>query len=93
MKCTSWEVNCGELQTLLFLTLLKVMVGKNTKTNFVRFLIFSHASCLETINHLEKLAHLYPQEKQILEHLYTEYDQLGGKIYNFIKYVEQNWKT
>ncbi len=66
---------------------------KKYKADFVRFLIFSHASCLETINHLEKLAHLYPQEKQILEHLYTEYDQLGGKIYNFIKYVEQNWKT
>lgn len=66
---------------------------KKYKADFVRFLIFSHSSCLETINHLEKLQHLYPEEKSIFHNLYDRYDELGGKIYNFIKYVEQNWKS
>ncbi len=66
---------------------------KKYKADFIKFLIFSHSSCLETINHLEKLRHLYPEEENIFNNLYHQYDELGGKIYNFIKYVEQNWKT
>jgi four helix bundle protein len=30
------------------------------KPDFIRFLIFSQASCLNTINHLFKICHLYP---------------------------------
>ncbi|WP_262890642.1 hypothetical protein [Kordia aestuariivivens] len=25
--------------------------------------------------------------------LLSDYEQLGGKLYNFIKYVEKDWKT
>ncbi|WP_430408553.1 hypothetical protein [Kordia sp.] len=25
--------------------------------------------------------------------LVSEYDKLGGKLYNFMKYVEKNWKV
>ncbi len=63
------------------------------KADFIRFLVFSHSSCLETINHLEKLTHLYPPPQNIYQSLYSKYEELGGKIFNFIKYVEQNWKT
>jgi four helix bundle protein len=66
---------------------------KRYKADFIRFLIFSHSSCLETINHLEKLEHLYPDENEIFHNLCEQYDKLGGKIYTFIKYVEQNWKS
>jgi hypothetical protein len=28
-----------------------------------------------------------------VEPLVLEYENLGGKLFNFIKYVEENWKT
>jgi len=62
------------------------------KADFIRFLVFSHASCLETINHINKIAVLYPDLKMNFEPFIQEYEYLGGKIFNFIKYVEQNWK-
>ena len=33
---------------------------KMYKNEFIRFIVFSHASCLETICHLEKIQTLYP---------------------------------
>ena len=63
------------------------------KADFIRFLVFSHSSCLETINHLEKIHHLYKDTIKNNQELIKSYDDLGGKIYNFIKYVEQNWKN
>lgn len=62
------------------------------KADFIRFLVFSHASCLETINHINKIAVLYPDLKMNFEPFIHDYEYLGGKIFNFIKYVEQNWK-
>ncbi|MFN3908582.1 MAG: four helix bundle protein [Flavobacterium sp.] len=37
------------------------------KSEFIRFLIFSYASCLETIIHLSKICHLYPDLKEKYE--------------------------
>jgi four helix bundle protein len=62
------------------------------KADFIRFLVFSHASSLETINHINKLAYLYSELKTEFEPFIQEYEYLGGKIYNFINYVEKNWK-
>ncbi|MBK0371251.1 four helix bundle protein [Flavobacterium agrisoli] len=62
------------------------------KADFVRFLVFSHSSCLETINHINKIILLYPDLKDNFQPFNLQYENLGGKIYNFIKYVEQNWK-
>lgn len=61
------------------------------KAEFIRFLTFSWASCLETINHLEKIKHLYGNlfNKDVI----SSYEVLSAKIYSFIKYVEQHWKT
>ena len=68
--------------------------GRNRyKAEFVRFLVFSWASCLETINHLNKINHLYPKIIENLEEYIENYKILSAQIYNFIKYVEQNWKT
>lgn len=68
--------------------------GRNRyKANFIRFLVFSHASCLETKGHLIKINHLYKDLIPIIDRLITDYDNLGAKIFNFIKYVESNWKT
>ncbi len=60
------------------------------KAEFVRFLTFSWASCLETINHLEKIKHLYGN--LFRDDFIQNYEILSAKIYSFIKYVENNWK-
>ncbi len=68
--------------------------GRNRyKADFIRFLVFSHSSCLETKGHLIKINHLYKSLIPNIESLIIDYDNLGAKIFNFIKYVEQNWKT
>ena len=64
---------------------------KRYKSDFIKFLVYSHASNLETLNHLEKLQILYPEQNPILLVLISEYDRLGGMIYSFIKYVEEHW--
>jgi four helix bundle protein len=68
--------------------------GRNRyKAEFIRFLTFSWSSCLETVNHLEKINHLYCGTIEDSEELIRKYNELSAKIFNFIKYVEQNWKT
>jgi four helix bundle protein len=62
------------------------------KAEFIRFLVFSHGSCLETINHIYKITVLYPDLKQEFGSLMPMYENLGGKIFNFIIYVDKNWK-
>jgi four helix bundle protein len=62
------------------------------KADFIRFLVFSHASCLETINHIYKISVLYPDLKMEFEPIIQMYENLGGKIYNFMAYVEKNLK-
>jgi four helix bundle protein len=60
------------------------------KADYVRFLIFSHSSCLETINHLNKLATLYPDFKTNFNIFEPEYEKPGGKIYNYIRYINNS---
>jgi four helix bundle protein len=62
------------------------------KAEFIRFLIFAHASSDETNSQLNMLATLYPDIKEF-EELKILYNNLGGKINNYIKYVEKNWKV
>ena len=62
------------------------------KADFIRFLVFSHASCLETINHIYKISVLYPDLKMEFELFIQMYENLGGKIYNFMAYVEMKCK-
>lgn len=62
------------------------------KAEYIRFLVFAHSSTDETINHIIKIKTLYPEfinEYNILE---NEYNILGAKINNFVKYVENNWQ-
>ncbi|MEP1940355.1 MAG: four helix bundle protein [Balneola sp.] len=62
------------------------------KNEFIRFLIFAHASCDETISQLNMISDIYYPENRLTE-LIDRYDQLGGKINQFIQYVETSWKT
>jgi four helix bundle protein len=67
--------------------------GRRYKADFIKFLVYSHSSCLETINHIEKISRLYPSNFENSDELIQKHEDLGGKIYNFIKYVEENWKS
>ena len=64
---------------------------KRYQADFIKFLVYSHSSNLETINHLEKIEKLYPEFQKETTKLIAEYDILGAQIYRFIQYVEKNW--
>ncbi|MFN1218258.1 four helix bundle protein [Chryseobacterium kwangjuense] len=66
---------------------------KNYKGDFIRFLIYSQASCDETVSHLSKIIRLYPDVSVDLSDKVAQYQLLGGKINNFIKYVQLSWRT
>ena len=54
-------------------------------------MVFTHSSCDETIYHLEKIILLYPEINSEFKILRNEYDLLGGKINNYLKWVKLNW--
>ena len=59
------------------------------KNDFIRFLTFAHASCDETIDHLEILQETESLKNPILyEKLHARLNQLGGKLNRFITSVE-----
>jgi len=65
---------------------------KRYKSDFIKFLVYAHASSLETVCHIEKLKFLYPQFQDDLEEFITAYKSLSAQIFSFIQYVERNWK-
>jgi len=62
------------------------------KDEFIRYLIFAHASCDEALAQLTMINELY-FENNGLNELIEEYNILGAKINKFIQYVESNWQT
>ena len=62
------------------------------KADFLRFLIYSHASCDETIVHLKFIKDTHENfDKEILIFL-GKYDEVGAKINKYIQYVEKEWR-
>ncbi|MFC2109202.1 four helix bundle protein [Bacteroidota bacterium] len=61
------------------------------KADFIKFLIYGHASLLEYRSQLEMIQELYNIKE--ISILIKEYDVLGAKLYTFISYVENNWKS
>jgi len=61
------------------------------KQDFIKFLVYAHASLLECMSQLEMIQRLYP--KLSVSSLIFKYDALGAKIYSFKKYVEKDWKV
>ena len=66
---------------------------RSYKNDFIKFLVYSEASSLETINHLEKILALYPELCMEAEELVKEYNLLGGKIHSFTEYVRRSWRS
>jgi four helix bundle protein len=64
------------------------------KNDFIRFLTFAHASCDETIDHLETLYETNSLTDNLLyEKLHRSLNQLGGKLNRFITAVENQRNT
>lgn len=60
------------------------------KQEYIRFLIFSHASNNETLCHLGAIIHLYPDVSESFKTLYEEYDVLGARLNKYIQNVKSN---
>ncbi len=65
---------------------------KKYKKEFIRFLTFAHASNDEVICQLRLISDLHIHDKSI-DCLLHSYDQLGKKIYAFMRYVEREWRS
>jgi len=62
------------------------------KADFIKYLVYAHASCDETILHLNFINDTHEFDKNELKIFLDSYDELGRKMNQFIKYVESNWK-
>jgi four helix bundle protein len=62
------------------------------KADYIKYLVFSHAECDETMIHLD---FLFETESLKNETHYcsikSDYEVLSRKINNYIKWVEENW--
>ncbi len=64
------------------------------KHDFIRFLTYSHASCDETIDHLETLHETDSlTDRAVYNSLHERLDKLGGKLNHFIQCVESSHRT
>ncbi len=63
------------------------------KAEFVRYLFFAHASCDETVFHLNMVKDTHEEKSSIFEPFIKPYEELGAKIHKFIQYVEEHWNN
>jgi four helix bundle protein len=64
------------------------------KQDFIRFLTYAHASCDETIDHLETLQETSSlKDESLLKQLHDQLDRLGGKLNLFIQSVESQHQS
>jgi len=64
------------------------------KQEFIRFLVFAHASCDETIDHLEMLFDTKSLTNEVVyRELSTQLDLLGRKLNVFIDSVERSHRV
>ena len=58
---------------------------------FIKFLTYAHASCDETIFHLNMVKDTHQDTASLFEPFIKPYEGLGTKIHKFIEYVEEHW--
>lgn len=61
---------------------------RRSKAEFVKFLIYAHASCDETMEWLMYIKDCHPSYTQEAERLLQQGQALGRKLYRFIEAVE-----
>jgi four helix bundle protein len=65
---------------------------KRYKADFIKYLVYSHAECDETIVHLEFLHETESfKDKEKFTQLFADYTVLSKKINKFIQWVEDHW--
>lgn len=62
------------------------------KADYIKFLVYSHSSCDETMSQLEMIIALYPAITEF-NSLSDQYVILSRKINCYIDYVDNNWRT
>ncbi len=65
---------------------------KKYKAEFIKFLIYAHSSCDETILHLNFIKETHNLFESEIQLLLDAYNDLGAKINRFIQYVTKDWK-
>lgn len=63
------------------------------KAEFIKFLIYSHASCDETLEHVLLLRDTASLSKDRSSYFVQNYETLGKKINSFIQAVERHHKV
>ena len=71
---------------------IESLITVRYKADFVRYLIIAHASCDETIVHLNFIKDTHGRVSEEAASFLAEYDELGSKINRFVQYVEKEWK-
>ncbi len=75
-------------------TIVEGFGRRRYKQEFIKFLIYSLASCDETIAHLDTLYETKSlNNKNMYRYFCEEYDHLGRMINNFIRSVDNGHKT
>jgi hypothetical protein len=82
---------CEDHPRALLHVLSKGMAEKNIELTSLNFLFYVHASCDETIIHLNFIRDTHDLDKSKISRLLDSYTELSGKIYRFIQYVEKEW--
>jgi four helix bundle protein len=65
---------------------------KKYKAEFIKFLIYAHSSCDETILHLNFIKDTHDVFEKEIQLFIDDYNDLGAKINRFIQYVTKDWK-
>lgn len=65
---------------------------KKYKADFIKYLIYSHSSCDETILHLNFIKETHKNITMNIDELISSYNLLGSKINVFIQYVDNEWR-
>ncbi len=84
--------HCALQYEWLFLLIWVEKERKKYKADFLKFLIYSHASCDETIVHLNFIKDTHENFGKEIMILLEKYDELGAKINKYIQYVEKEWR-
>ena len=64
---------------------------RNYKRDYIKHLVYAHASCDETIVHLKMIEQTHTVND--VTSLLSEYNRLGSKINKYIRYVKLNWNS
>ena len=66
---------------------------KRYKAEFIKFLVYAHASCDETIVHLNFIKDTHEFIEKEMEAFISSYEELGRKISHFIAFVDKEWNV